>query len=32
MSDTRQIARSVFVSDMAAFMAFAGDAQGGGRP
>jgi ketosteroid isomerase-like protein len=27
-----QIASSVFVTDMAAFMAFVGDAQGGGRP
>jgi hypothetical protein len=32
VSDTRQIARSVFVTDMATFIAFAGDAQGGGRP
>jgi ketosteroid isomerase-like protein len=27
-----QIASSVFVTDMAAFMAFVGDAQGGGHP
>jgi hypothetical protein len=32
VSDTRQIASSVFVTDMAAFMAFVGDAPGGGRP
>jgi hypothetical protein len=39
VSDTRQltvrdgqIASSVFMTDMAAFMAFVGDAPGGGRP